>query len=57
VRAEFWRGRNKFEPESSKTLILCRLSDITRKAFPSGYSYCCGFGLCFVRWGPGPPVS
>ena len=46
-----------FDPESKKTLILCRLSDMNRKADPSGQSQCFGLGLSFVRLGAGPLVS
>jgi len=38
VRAVFWFKSNMLEPESSKTLILGRLSDMTRMAAPSGHS-------------------
>ena len=54
--AVFWFKRNMLEPETAKTPILCCLSDMTRMAFPLGHSECCGFGLNFVRLGPGPRV-
>ena len=47
------------DPESNNTRILCRLSAMYMKAFPSGHSSCQGLGLsiCWVRLGAGPLCS
>ena len=56
-RAVVWLRRNIFDPESNKTLILCRLFDTNRKANHSGQSLCFGIGLNFVRLEAGPLIS
>ena len=52
-----WLRTKILEPQSSKTSILYRLSNMTSKALPSGRLLCCGLDLCFDRSRPGPPVS
>ena len=46
-----------FDPESNKTVILCHLSDMNKKAVPSSQSLCFRLRLVLICLGAGPLLS
>jgi len=51
--AVLWLSRIMLEPESSKTLILCHLSDMTRMAFQRGTRSAVDLVCILFAWGQG----